>query len=216
MKGLIVTGVIVVVLLGAALALRGMIYSPQAMATERELSAANDKMMAGMMGDAVKYTGDPDLDFVALMIPHHQGAVDMARTEIKYGKDAKVLDLAHRIEAAQQPQIDQMERWRSSHKVTPTADAEAAKAALNAANDHMMMDMGHGASSGKSPPQNPDRQFINMMSPHHQGAVDMGEAEMKYGKDAEIRALAQAIDEAQRREIAEMAKLGAKGHSHHH
>ncbi len=214
MKGLVITGAIVVVLLGAALAIRSMIYSPAALNSQKELAAANDKMMKNMMGDAVKYTGDPDLDFVNLMIPHHQGAVEMASTEIRYGKDPRILDLARRIEAAQQPQIDQMEAWRKAH--TPVPDhAEEEKAMLMASNDHMMRDMGPAPSNG-SPPAKPDKQFIDMMSPHHQGAVDMSAAVLKYGKDPEIRALAIAIDEAQRREIAEMAKLGASEHTHGH
>src|ERR1700730_5740505 len=49
------------------------------------LSAANNKMMTPMMSQTS--TGDPDADFVAMMIPHHQGAVDMAEAELKYGTD---------------------------------------------------------------------------------------------------------------------------------
>ncbi|MEI7931495.1 MAG: DUF305 domain-containing protein [Alphaproteobacteria bacterium] len=214
MKGVAIIGAILLLLLGTALLVRARIYSPAALGAQRDLAAANDRMMAGMSGKAVVYLGDPDVDFVNLMIPHHQGAVDMARTELKYGTDPKVRDLASRIEAAQQPQIDQMTHWRLAHPVSPSVDAEAAKQALNLANDHMMKDMHHGPKTGGAPPAAPDRQFLHMMSPHHQGAVDMGEVELKYGKDPEIRALAQAINEAQRREIAEMAKLGGGGHHH--
>jgi uncharacterized protein (DUF305 family) len=139
----------------------------------------------------------------------------MARIELKYGSDPKIRDLASRIEAAQQPQIDQMIKWRLNHPVTRTPDDAAARQALSAANDHMMKDMHHGPTTNNAPPGKPDHQFLHMMSPHHQGAVEMGEAELKYGKDPEIRALAQAINEVQKREIAEMAKLGGR-HSHHH
>jgi uncharacterized protein (DUF305 family) len=214
MKSIVITGVILIVLLGAALIVRGMIYSPAAMGAARELAAANDRMMASMSDKAVVHLGDPDVDFVNLMIPHHQGAVDMARIELKYGSDPKVRDLAARIKAAQQPQIDQMTRWRLNHPVTQAGDDEGAKQALAAANAHMMAGMHHGSAATGSPPGEPDHQFIDMMSPHHQGAVEMGAAELKYGRDPEIRALAQAINEVQRREIAEMAKLGG-GHHHH-
>ena len=46
--------------------------------------AANDKMHRGM---TMTYTGNPDRDFLAGMIPHHQGAIDMAEVELKHGKD---------------------------------------------------------------------------------------------------------------------------------
>ena len=49
--------------------------------------AANDKMHQGM---TMTYTGNPDRDFLAGMIPHHQGAIDMAEVELKHGKDPKV------------------------------------------------------------------------------------------------------------------------------
>jgi uncharacterized protein (DUF305 family) len=67
-----------------------------------ENAAAMNKMMADM---AVKPTGDVDRDFVAMMVPHHQGAVDMAKTEIKYGHDEQLRRLAQEIVANQQQEI---------------------------------------------------------------------------------------------------------------
>ena len=70
---------------------------------------ANDKMMMQMQ--AVTMTGDTDQDFVAMMIPHHQGAIDMAEVELKYGKDAKVRKLAQAVIDAQKEEIRQMREW---------------------------------------------------------------------------------------------------------
>lgn len=56
-------------------------------------------------------TGDVDADFAQGMLPHHQGALDMARIEIKYGKDPEMRRLAQEILAAQQPEIDVMRGW---------------------------------------------------------------------------------------------------------
>jgi hypothetical protein len=73
---------------------------------------AMDKMMSGMGGP---YSGDPDHDFVTHMAPHHQGAIDMAEVELKYGSDAKLKQLAARIISAQQREIAFMQAWLEKH-----------------------------------------------------------------------------------------------------
>lgn len=90
-----------------ALCLAGSIaFGAQPTADERpflrENSAAMDRMMAGM---AVKPTGDVDADFVAMMIPHHQGAIDMAMAELRYGKNEQLRRLAQEIVVDQQQEI---------------------------------------------------------------------------------------------------------------
>ena len=69
---------------------------------------ANAKMHKDM---AVPLTGDADRDFLAGMIPHHQGAVDMAEVVLKYGKDPKVKKLAQDIIATQKQEIALMQAW---------------------------------------------------------------------------------------------------------
>ena len=81
---------------------------------------AGQEMMAGMTKmnhdmDAAPMTGDPDHDFVAMMIPHHQGAIDMAQTELRYGKDAVIRHLAREVIAAQKKEIELMQRWQTTH-----------------------------------------------------------------------------------------------------
>lgn len=75
-------------------------------------AAANDAMMKGM---GVKPTGDADRDFVAMMLPHHRGAVDMARVELRYGRDPVLRKLAAAIVAAQEREIAQMRGWQGEH-----------------------------------------------------------------------------------------------------
>ena len=75
---------------------------------------AHQKMMDAM--NAVHPTGDQDKDFVTMMIPHHQGAVDQAEVELKYGKDPEMKALAESIIADQKKEIAIMEKWLSVHK----------------------------------------------------------------------------------------------------
>jgi uncharacterized protein (DUF305 family) len=74
-----------------------------------ELVASMDKMHMAM--GAVKRSGNGDVDFVRLMLPHHQAAIDMAKTELLYGKDAQMRRLAQEIITDQQLEIELMQRW---------------------------------------------------------------------------------------------------------
>jgi len=68
------------------------------------------------------YTGDPDYDFMAGILPHHQGAIDMARIQLKYGQDPVARKLAEEIILAQEREIRLIEAWlaaRASHKNSP-------------------------------------------------------------------------------------------------
>ena len=64
-------------------------------------------------------TGDADRDFVGAMIPHHAGAIDMAKIELQYGKDPMLRKLAQDIIAAQEKEIAEMAAWHKAHPVTP-------------------------------------------------------------------------------------------------
>jgi uncharacterized protein (DUF305 family) len=73
-----------------------------------QMMQAMDRMDSGMM--AAKPTGDPDRDFAAMMIPHHQGAIDMAKVELIYGRDPVLRRLAEGIIVEQQQEIELMQR----------------------------------------------------------------------------------------------------------
>ncbi len=81
-------------------------------AADKALDAANQRMMGAM---DVKPTGNPDRDFVRMMIAHHQGAIDMAKVELKYGKDPEIRRLASAIVTAQEKEIAEMKAWLAKH-----------------------------------------------------------------------------------------------------
>lgn len=68
---------------------------------------------------------DLDASFAAMMVPHHQGAVDMARLQLLYGKDPELRRLAQSIIAEQQVEIQQMNAWLRKHKAPATPPAAA-------------------------------------------------------------------------------------------
>lgn len=70
--------------------------------------AANQKMHAGM---DIAFTGNADVDFARGMIAHHQGAIDMAKVELEYGKDPEMRALAEGVIAAQEKEITFMQAW---------------------------------------------------------------------------------------------------------
>jgi hypothetical protein len=81
-----------------------------------ENDAAMKKMMANMM---IKPSGDIDRDFVEMMVPHHQGAVDMAQAELKYGQNEQLRRLAQEIIVTQQQEISVM-RLALGDKLPPS------------------------------------------------------------------------------------------------
>ena len=74
----------------------------------KAFEAANARMHDGM---TAALTGDPDVDFMQGMIPHHQGAIDMAEIVLKYGKDPETRKLAEEIIKAQTAEIAMMKEW---------------------------------------------------------------------------------------------------------
>ncbi|QEE46738.1 DUF305 domain-containing protein [Rhizobium sp. WL3] len=76
--------------------------------SSKAFAEANAKMHKDM---AVPLTGNADVDFVQGMIPHHQGAIDMAKIVLEHGKDPEIRKLAEEVIAAQEGEIAMMKEW---------------------------------------------------------------------------------------------------------
>jgi uncharacterized protein (DUF305 family) len=80
-----------------------------------ELMGSMEKMHV-VMG-SIERSGDSDVDFVRLMLPHHQAAIDMAKTQLMYGKDPQMRRLAQEIITDQESEIQLMQLWLKQHEL---------------------------------------------------------------------------------------------------
>ncbi len=86
---------------------------PDMAADQQEMMAAMEKMNRAMMAGPM--TGDPDRDLVVMMMPHHRGAIDMARIYLRDGKDPAIRRMAQRIIVDQEREIREFEAWLAKH-----------------------------------------------------------------------------------------------------
>ena len=117
-------------------------------AAEAAFLKENDAAMTKMMNDmAAKPTGDIDRDFVAMMNPHHQGAIDMAVIELRYGKNEQLRRIAQEIIVDQMQEIAAM-KLAIGETATDTTPAPTQPEVSPSAHDHqhsgMQMDMSAG------------------------------------------------------------------------
>lgn len=155
----------------------------------QSMNTMHEQMMSA------SHIANPDVAFATGMIAHHQGAIDMAKIQLKYGKDSEMRALAENIIKAQQIEITQTQTWLSKHKDD--------KAPTNTAMPEMDM-KSHDAMMQGIMDSDPDVAFAKGMIPHHQGAIDMANTELKMGKDKEMLQLAKQIKSAQDPEIKQM------------
>jgi len=143
-----------------------------------------------------------DRAFVADMIPHHQSAVAMAEIATERGESPFVKKLADDIVSSQSKEIATMRREDAG-----LAGAGVKTTSLGVPAHMMGMDDDPATLRSAEPF---DRKFIEMMLPHHEGAVTMAKVELAKGEDPELKRLGEEIIAAQEREIAAMRAELAK------
>ena len=143
--------------------------------------------------------------FLEAMVPHHESAISMAKIGVERAEDPRIKKLATAIGDAQAPEIEQMRRIHQRLFGSELKPNMAGHDALGLSAAEAGMDMDHDEVTKMLESADPfDRAFVDEMVPHHQGAVKMAEAVLKQTDDAELKKLAQAIIDAQMREIDEM------------
>jgi uncharacterized protein (DUF305 family) len=149
-----------------------------------------------------------DRAFVREMIPHHRMAVDMAEMARMDASHQQINTLAKSIIEGQNAEIRELTAIRKSLGVKPLPGGDEGHELMmrdadtfGLTMDQMAMDMDMDELHGAGPF---DRKFIDMMIPHHQGAIRMARAELAKGRSAKLRAIARAIVAAQKREITEL------------
>ena len=173
------------------------------------LTGAMAKMMQQM--NASKPIGNTDHDFAHMMMAHHQGAVAMSEILLRDGKDATMRQMAEKIKADEQKEIADLDKVAerldgSAKNYTPKDPADKFQMKLDQSMKPMMTPM--------TPSGNVDRDYAMMMVAHHTSAVQMAEAEVAMGKDAETKKMAQMMVAAQTKEIQQfndwLTKNGGK------
>lgn len=166
-----------------------------------------DEDMAEMMKEMeVDPTGNASLDFLEGMIPHHEAAIEMSESYLKYGgKNQELKKLARDIIDAQTTEIDQMERLIEEIEASGLTDTEKEKGYLQAYEKMMSghQHMNHGSETAGDVEQ----AFAEGMLMHHQMAVDMAKAILDYTDHDEVRKLAQEIVKTQEQEIKQMQDI---------
>ena len=137
-----------------------------------------------------------DRAFATAMIPHHRSAVEMAEIARERSERDEIKQLAEAIVSSQTAEIEQLTLLDGE---LDGAGVEAGD--LGVAEHEMGMDDDASMLEDARPF---DRAFIDMMIPHHQGAIRMARVELERGENPELKALAQAIVDAQAKEIDEM------------
>lgn len=168
-------------------------------ASENEFLKMMDTMMMSM--DSAKLTGNVNVDFLVQMIPHHQGAVEMAKYEIEHGKDFEMIQLAKSILAEQQNEIAIMETMIKNYGTTIGKPSSEYVQAMNATMETMMKNT---PTDSLLKDKSVDCAFAMVMLPHHQAAVDMAVALMPFKPDKQTTSYAESIIASQQYEIDQM------------
>lgn len=156
-------------------------------------SMGSEKMARQMVSPGGEYS---DKAFIDAMVPHHEGAVDMAKVALKNAQHEQVKQLSWDIVGAQEAEIKKLGEIRKREygsSESPSGMSEM---------DMRMMGMTDPQKLANKKPF--DRAFIDAMIPHHESAISMANVALEESKNEEIRGISEDIVKAQKQEISQM------------
>lgn len=191
----------------AFLIFTGLLFSVQAiMAQHHEMSSMQKKntfltMMDTMMKemDNAPLPGTFEADFMSQMIPHHQGAIDMATYQVKHGKNFEMIQLAKSILTEQSNEIVLMNLWLNQPFEISSKSNKDFTTEINKTMTVMMENMPLNDKLN-----NVDKSFAMVMVPHHQAAIDMAKVLLKFSKDPKSISFANHLISSEQIEIEQM------------
>ena len=183
--------------LAAVIALSGCSTPGSSGGSSSSMPGMGHSTMGSSAAPAAANHNGSDTMFVQGMIPHHAQAVEMSDIILKkQGIDASITALATKIKAAQAPEIEKMTGWLEDWKEPTQAPGGHSMAGMMSGEDLSKLDAAQGTDAAKL--------FLSQMIAHHEGAVEMANAEIRSGKNAEAIQLGKDIAASQADEIQEM------------
>jgi uncharacterized protein (DUF305 family) len=158
------------------------------------MGMGSDGMARQMVMQNGKYS---DKAFINAIVPHHQGAIEMARVALENAEHEEIQEVSRNIVSTQQSEIEELKSIKQEEFGTSNVPMEMSMEQMRGMG--MMMDPQSLAD------ENPfDEAFIDAMIPHHQSAIGMAGVANEKSKNPRIKELAQNITSAQKREIEQM------------
>ena len=165
--------------------------SPETQSTDTAQQTTN--ATTTVASSAVEY----DLQFIDTMTRHHQMAVTMSEAAVQKASDAKVKEFARKVVEDQKKDIERLAAWRQQWYAN-AADAHnmglPGSASMNMDMSHMQTSSGHDF----------DMMFVDMMIPHHKGAIEMSRDALQKAQRQELKDFAQETIDKQEKEITEL------------
>jgi uncharacterized protein (DUF305 family) len=143
---------------------------------------------------------DADVMFAQMMIPHHEQAVEMAELAPERAADPEIKELAAKIKAAQDPEIQTMKGWLTGWgKAAPEGGMGHDMPGVMSEEDMTKLKAAKGAQF--------DKLFAQQMIAHHNGAIEMARTELPSGTNPETKELAKTIEATQQAEVEQLQKI---------
>jgi uncharacterized protein (DUF305 family) len=158
-------------------------------------SMGTEDMARQMVMENGKYS---DRAFIDAMVPHHQGAVEMAEVALENAEHQQIRDLSEDIVSAQEAEIEELKTIKKEQYGTSEVPMEMS------AQEMQMMGMTDPQELANRNPF--DKAFIDAMIPHHQSAIEMAQVALDKSENPQIRELAENIISAQQKEIEQMTR----------